>query len=141
MSWIGTPLALMIETAVCRPSCGCQWPRPALSRSKIRIRLVTCGSSGCQAARAYSLIRPPRPGFRWIRSRSRSVTVTWPPSCSPSGTRWAMPWCGLGGVVVRLVFGQDGAQTSLAEDQHAVQELAAQGAGEALADRVHPRRL
>ena len=29
----------------------------------------------------------------------------------------------------------------LAEDQHATQELAAQGAGQALADRVHPRRL
>jgi signal transduction histidine kinase len=29
-----------------------------------RIRLVTCGSSGCQAERAYSLIRPPRTGFR-----------------------------------------------------------------------------
>jgi hypothetical protein len=59
-----------------------------------RIKLVTCGSSGYQAACAYSLIRPPRTGFRWIRSRSRSVTVIWPPSCSPSGTRWAMPWCG-----------------------------------------------
>jgi len=55
-----------------------------------RIRLVTCGSSGYQAARAYSLIRPPRTGFRRIRSQSRSVTVR----CSPSGTRWAMPWCG-----------------------------------------------
>jgi hypothetical protein len=31
-----------------------------------------------------------------------------------------------GGVVVRLVFGQDGAQVSLAEDQHAVQDLRAQ---------------
>jgi hypothetical protein len=29
----------------------------------------------------------------------------------------------------------------LAEDQHAVQRLAAQGADEAFADRVHPRRL
>ena len=59
------------------------------------IHLVTCGSSGYQAARAYSLIRPPRTGFRRIRSRSRSVAVMWLPSCSPSGTRWAMPWCGL----------------------------------------------
>jgi hypothetical protein len=48
-----------------------------------RIRLVTCGSSGYQAARAYSLIRPPRTGFRWIRSRSGAVTVMWLPSCSP----------------------------------------------------------
>ena len=59
-----------------------------------RIRLVPCESSGCQAAREYSLIRPPRTGFRWIGPRSRSTTVEWPPSCSPSGTRWAMPWCG-----------------------------------------------
>jgi transposase InsO family protein len=40
-----------------------------------RIRLVTCESSGCQAARVYSLIRPLRTGLRWIRSRSRSATV------------------------------------------------------------------
>jgi len=46
-----------------------------------------------------------------------------------------------GCVVVRLVFSQDGAQMALPEDQHAVQELPAQGADEALADRVHPRRL
>ena len=59
-----------------------------------RIRVVTCGSSGYQAARAYSLIRPPRTGFRRIRLRSRSARVRWPPSCLPSGTRWAMPWCG-----------------------------------------------
>src|ERR1017187_9944402 len=51
-----------------------------------------CGSSGYQAARAYSLIKPPRTGFRWIRWRSRSVTVMRLPSCSPSGTRWAMSW-------------------------------------------------
>ena len=31
---------------------------------------MTCCSSGYQAARAYSLIRPPRTGFRRIRSRS-----------------------------------------------------------------------
>jgi hypothetical protein len=29
MSWIGTPLLLMIDTAVCRPSWACQWPMPA----------------------------------------------------------------------------------------------------------------
>jgi hypothetical protein len=39
-----------------------------------------------------------------------------------------------GGVVVRLVFGQDGMQVLLAEDQDAVQEFAAQGADEALAE-------
>src|ERR1019366_4348312 len=46
-----------------------------------------------------------------------------------------------GGVVVLLVFGQDGAQVRFAEDEAAVKELAPQGAGEALADRVHPRSL
>ena len=59
-----------------------------------RTRVVTSGSSGYQAARAYSLIRPPRTGFRRIRPRSRSPTVRWPSSCSPLGTRWAMPLCG-----------------------------------------------
>jgi hypothetical protein len=29
MSWMGTPLWLMIETAVWRPSWACQWPIPA----------------------------------------------------------------------------------------------------------------
>jgi hypothetical protein len=42
---------------------------------------------------------------------------------------------------VHLVFGQDGMQVGLPEDQHAVQDLPAQGADEALADRVHPRSL
>jgi len=51
-----------------------------------------------------------------------------------------MPWCSRAVFVVHLVLGQDGAQMSLAEDQHAVEELAAQGADEALADRVHARR-
>jgi hypothetical protein len=51
-----------------------------------------------------------------------------------------MPWCGGGRVVVQLVFGQDGAQVCLAEDQHAVEELAAQGADGAFAGRVGPGR-
>ena len=46
-----------------------------------------------------------------------------------------------GGVVVRLVFGQDRVQMPAAEDQHPVQYLSAQGADEALAGRVHVRRL
>jgi hypothetical protein len=46
-----------------------------------------------------------------------------------------------GGVVVRLVFGQDRVQMPTAEDQHPVQYLSAQGADEALAGRVHARRL
>ena len=44
-------------------------------------------------------------------------------------------------VVVDPVFDQDGAQMRLAEDQHAVEELAAQGTEEAFADRVHPGSL
>jgi hypothetical protein len=46
-----------------------------------------------------------------------------------------------GGVVVLLVFGQDSSQVRFAEDEAAVKEFAPQGADEALADRVHPRRL
>jgi hypothetical protein len=41
---------------------------------------------------------------------------------------------------VHLVFGQDGAQMPLAGNQYPVGGLAAQGANEALAGRVHPRR-
>ena len=46
-----------------------------------------------------------------------------------------------GRVVVRLVLGQDDRQMSLAEYQHPVEELAAQGADKAFADRVHARSL
>jgi hypothetical protein len=46
-----------------------------------------------------------------------------------------------GGVVVHLVLGQDGAQMPLAENQYPVEDLAAQGTNEALAGRVHARRL
>ena len=45
------------------------------------------------------------------------------------------------GVVVLLVFGQDGSQVRSAEDEAAVKEFAPQGADEALADRVHPLHL
>jgi hypothetical protein len=44
-----------------------------------------------------------------------------------------------GHVVVHLVFSQDGAQMALPGDQHAVQELTAQGTNEARADSIHPR--
>ena len=46
-----------------------------------------------------------------------------------------------GGVVMRLVFGYDRVQMPAAGDQHPVQYLSAQGADEALAGRVHARRL
>jgi UTP--glucose-1-phosphate uridylyltransferase len=91
------PLVLMNSAATRGPSLevlggyrGLREPVPLENR----IRVVTCGSSGYQAARAYSLIRPPRTGFRRIRPRSGSATVRRPPSCLRSGTRWAMPWCG-----------------------------------------------
>jgi hypothetical protein len=44
-----------------------------------------------------------------------------------------------GSVVMLLVFGQYGAQVRLAQDQGLVQDLTAQGAGQALADRVRSR--
>ena len=46
-----------------------------------------------------------------------------------------------GRAVVHLVLGQHGTQMALPENQHAVQELTAQGTDEPLADRVHPRSL
>jgi len=42
---------------------------------------------------------------------------------------------------MRLVFGQDGTQVALAEDQHAVEEPSAQGTDKALAGCIHARRL
>jgi hypothetical protein len=47
---------------------------------------------------------------------------------------------GPGGVVVLLVFGQDGARVRLVQDQGPVRELTARGADEALAGRVAPHR-
>jgi hypothetical protein len=52
-----------------------------------------------------------------------------------------MPLMRPGRVVVDLVLDQDRAQMRLAEDQHAVEELAAQGTEEAFAGRVHPGSL
>jgi hypothetical protein len=70
-----------------------------------RVRAGTCPArkwdwvgdlqvSGRQAACVYSLIRPPRTGFRRICCLSMSVRVARATSGSSSGTRWAMPWCG-----------------------------------------------
>ena len=64
-----------------------------------RIQLVTCRSSARQAACVYSLIRPPRTGFRRICRLSTSVTVARGASGSSSGTRWAMPWCGAARII------------------------------------------
>ena len=46
-----------------------------------------------------------------------------------------------GGVVVLLILGQDGPQMRGADDQHPVQQFAAQRADESLTGRVHPRSL
>ena len=77
---------------------------------------MACRSSGRQAACVYSLIRPPRTGFRRICPVPASVKVV----------RWGVTFAGgnalgdalvrPGGVVVRLVPDQDGAQLCLAED-------------------------
>jgi len=53
--------------------------------------------------------------------------------------RDALVWSGR--VVVRLILHEDRVQVCRAEDQDPVEEFAAQGADEALADRVHARRL
>jgi hypothetical protein len=46
-----------------------------------------------------------------------------------------------GGLVVLLVFSQDGTQVCFAENEAASEDLASQCADEALADRLHTRRL
>ena len=58
-----------------------------------------------------------------------------------------LSWCELaegavrpGSVIVPQVFGQRPSQMPLAEDQHPVEDLAAQGADEAFAGRVAPQR-
>jgi hypothetical protein len=79
------------------PTWSSCWPsatKQDLSRSKIKIRQLTCMYSVHQAAFAYSLIRPPRTGFRRMCCLSTSVTVVRGASDSSSGTRCAIPWCG-----------------------------------------------
>jgi hypothetical protein len=95
---------------------------------------------GPVAARMHSLIRPLWTGFRRIWSVSKSAAaMTQRVWCSVSGTRWPMPWCGRrrcsapGIRPVRLAGALRLGETTV--------ELAPQGADEALADRVHPRRM
>ena len=59
-----------------------------------RIRPVTRGSSARQAACMYSLIRPPRTGYRRICCLSTLITAARGAPRTSSGMRWAMPWCG-----------------------------------------------
>jgi hypothetical protein len=97
-------------------------------------------SSECQAAREYSLIRRPRRGsedpFAVEVGNAEVITVV-----LAIGDALGDALVGPGRVVMRLVFGQDGAQVALAEDQHAVEELSAQGTDKALAGCIHARRL
>jgi hypothetical protein len=63
---------------------------PARKQDCAGDRQVVCD----QAARLYSLIRPPRTGFRWICWVPTSVMVARGAPGSSSGMCWAMPWCG-----------------------------------------------
>jgi hypothetical protein len=88
----------------------------------------------------YSLIRPLRTGLRRIW---QGVEIR--PDAAGNGrfvVRGALGNALVrpGRVVVRLVFSQDRLQMSLADDQHAIQELATQGSEQALTDRVTPHR-
>ena len=87
---------------------------------------MICWFSVRQAARVYSLISPPRTGFRRLlcvyggHGGARSVGFV---VGDALGDALVRP----GRVVVRLVLGQDGAQMPLAEDQYPVEEFSAQG--------------
>ena len=81
---------------------------------------ATGAELGFYAARWYSLMRPPRIGRRWIRSRERSATG-WPGRAELAAALGAPP------VVVGLVLGQDRLQRPLAEDQHPVSNLVPDG--------------
>jgi hypothetical protein len=105
-----------------------------------RIRLVTCRSSARQAAWVYSLISPRRTGFRRIRSLSTSGHGGAGSIRFVVGDSLGYALVRPGRVVVHLIPGQDGVQVCRAEDQHAVEDLAAQGADKAFAGRVAPHR-
>ena len=67
-------------------------PVPPLCRSDIGF-WFDLDLLGFQAARSYSLIRPPRTGFRRIWHEPGSAAGT-RGAGSGSGTRWPMPWWG-----------------------------------------------
>jgi hypothetical protein len=104
------------------PVCG--EPVPLENRNLVRDLHV----SGGQAARRYSFIRPFRTGF-WagpagVEGRCGAVGSVG----LARGSALVDALVGPGRVVVHVVLGQDGAQVRLAQDQHAVQEFAAQRA-------------
>jgi hypothetical protein len=106
-----------------------------------RIWLLACGfvvASGGSAVFVDQLVQY---GFS---ADSLDIEV----DCCGAGSFALMAWNPLGDalmrpgrVVVELVLDQDGAQMRLTEDQHPVEELAAQGTEEAFAGRVHPGSL
>ena len=104
-----------------------------------RIRLVTCElvrSGGTrvlvdQAAQDGSSADP----FAVEVGNGDTVTVVFTVG-DALGDALVRPGC----VVVRLILGQHGPQMRFTENEHAVEELSAQGTDQALADRVAPHR-
>ena len=68
------------------------------------------------------------------------VDLRWP-RVSFSGCELAEGTVRPASVVVQQVFGQHPAQTALIDDQRSVEELAAEGADDPVADRIRSRRL
>src|SRR5438477_9148984 len=75
MSWMGTPLLLMMDTAVCRPSWACQWPMPAL--------LVILENCQLSPSDEY--------GAPFSRQNTRSLSCQASPACSRS-VAWRFWW-------------------------------------------------
>src|SRR5208282_2105711 len=106
-----------------------------------RIRLLACGSVAASGGSAVLVDQPVQYGFS---VDSLGIEVHGGDAGTfavPAGNLLADALMRPGHVVVPLVLDQDSAQMRLTEDQHAVEEFAAQGAEEAFAGRVHPGSL
>src|SRR6266567_778226 len=94
ISWSGTPLLLMIETAVCRPSWACQWPIPArlviLLNRQLSASLVYMRPSSWQKTRLLSCHAAP------AASRSAAWRFLW---------AWSAAMARLGSTRERFDFG------------------------------------
>jgi hypothetical protein len=106
-----------------------------------RIRLLACGFVEASGGSAIFVDQPVQYGFS---ADSLDIEV----DCCDAGNFALIAGNPLGDalmrpgrVVVGLVLDQDGAQMRLTEDQHAVEELAAQSTERAFACRVHPGSL
>jgi hypothetical protein len=135
---IRLPPAKLRRHRLVTPGTVLRW-LPMRARSKIGSGCWPAVSSWHQAARLYSLISPFSMDFRRVRWTSMLTAVT--PGAPIAGSALGDALMRPGRVVVSLVLDQDGAQMRLTEDQHAVEELAAQGTEEAFAGRVHPGSL